>query len=43
VNRHVISDVAQLRKVLDGMKSGQAAVLLVERDGHLIYVALDLD
>ncbi len=43
VNRKVISNVAQLRQVLEGIKSGQPAVLLVERDGHLIYVPLELD
>ncbi len=43
VNHHVIGNVAELRGVLDNMKSGQAAVLLVEREGHLIYVPLELD
>lgn len=43
VNRQVISSVAQLRQVLESIKSGQAAVLLVERDDHLIYVPLELD
>jgi serine protease Do len=43
VNRKVISNVAQLRQTLEGIKSGQSAVLLVERDGHLVYVPLELD
>ena len=43
VNHDVISNVAQLRQTLESMKSGAAAVLLVERDGHLIYVPLELD
>lgn len=43
VNRRVVSSVAQLRGVLDNMKSGSAAVLLLERDGHLLYVPLELD
>ena len=43
VNRKVISNVAQLRQMLESIKSGQPAVLLVERDGHLIYVPLELD
>ncbi len=43
VNRHVINDVAQLRRVLDAIKSGEPAVLLIEREGHLIYVPLELD
>ena len=43
VNRKVISNVAQLRQMLESIKSGQPAVLLVERDGHLIYVPLEMD
>jgi hypothetical protein len=35
--------VAQLRGTLGVMKSGQAVVLLVERNGHLIYVPLELN
>jgi serine protease Do len=42
-NRQVVGGVAQLRQVLGGMKSGQAVVLLIERNGHLIYVSLALD
>ncbi len=43
VNRRVVSNIAQLRQMLDGMKAGEAAVLLVEREAHLIYVPLTLD
>ncbi len=43
VNRHVINNVGELRIFLSTIKSGQPAVLLVERDGHLIYVPLSLD
>jgi len=43
VNRNVINNVAQLRQILESIKPGQPAVLLVERDGHLIYVPLELD
>lgn len=43
VNRQVVSNVADLRSTLDRMKSGQAAVLLIERDGRLIYVPVTLD
>ena len=43
VNRQVVSGVAQLRQILDAMKSGQSVVLLIERSDHLIYVPLQLD
>jgi len=43
VNRRVVSNVDQLRETLGGMKSGAPAVLLIERDGHLMYVPLELD
>ena len=43
VNRQTISGVAQLRDLLKNMKSGDPAVLLVERSGHLIYIPLQLD
>jgi serine protease Do len=43
VNRHVVTNVASLRKMLDAMESGQSVVLTVERDNHIIYVALELD
>jgi S1-C subfamily serine protease len=43
VNHRVVGNVAQLRETLRGMKSGQAAVLTIEREGHLIYVPIELD
>ena len=43
VNRHVVNNVAELRQLLAKMKAGDPAVLLLERDGHLIYVSLELD
>ncbi|HEX3682442.1 MAG TPA: trypsin-like peptidase domain-containing protein [Bryobacteraceae bacterium] len=43
VNHRVIDNVAQLRSTLDGMKSGEAAVLTIEREGHLLYVAIELE
>jgi serine protease Do len=43
VNRRVISNVAQLRETVSRIKTGQPAVLLVEREGHLIYLPLELD
>jgi serine protease Do len=43
INRHIISNVAELQNAVARLKSGQAAVLLVEREGHLIYLPLELD
>jgi serine protease Do len=43
MNRHVISNVAQLRNMVARLKPGQPAVLLIEREGHLIYIPLELD
>ena len=43
LNRHVVEGVAQLRNSLNSMKSGDAVVLLLERNSHLIYVPLQLD
>jgi serine protease Do len=43
VNRQAVAGVAQLRGLLGKMKVGDAAVLLVERSGHLIYIPLQLD
>lgn len=42
VNRQVIGSVEQLRHTLGAMKSGQAAVLTIEREGHILYVAIEL-
>jgi serine protease Do len=43
MNRNVISNVAELRSAVSHLKSGDPAVLLIERDGHLMYVPLELD
>jgi S1-C subfamily serine protease len=43
VNHRVIGNVAQLRATLGAMKSGQAVVLTIEREGHILYVAIELD
>jgi serine protease Do len=43
VNRQTVASVSQLRDMLTRFKSGDAAVLLVERNSHLIYIPLQLD
>ena len=43
VNRKVVSTVAELKTAVTGMKSGDAAVLLVQREDNLVYVALEVD
>jgi len=43
INRHVVANVAEARKMLDHMRPGDAVVLLIERDGHLLYVPLELN
>lgn len=43
INRQVVNGVESLRKALNHMKSGQSVVLLIERNGELMYVALQLD
>ena len=43
INRQVVNGVAGLRHSLSQMKGGQSVVLLVERNGHLLYVPLQLD
>ena len=43
VNRHVVNGVDSLRGVLSRMKSSESVVLLIERSGVLMYVALQLD
>ncbi len=43
VNRQVVNGVSDLKKYLGALKTGDAAVLLVEREGHLLYVPLQLD
>jgi serine protease Do len=42
-NRHVVTNVADLRGFVQKLKPGQPAVLLIEREGHLIYIPLELD
>lgn len=41
INRHIISNVAELRQAIGSMKSQGAVVLLVERGGRLIYVPIE--
>lgn len=43
LNRQLVANVAQLRNAVARVKSGQSAVLLIEREGHLIYIPLELD
>ncbi len=43
LNRQVVNGVAQLRQYLGAMKPGDAVVLLIEREGHLLYVPMQLD
>ena len=43
VNRQVINNVSQLQKSLNQLKPAQPLVLLIERNGHLIYIPLELD
>jgi serine protease Do len=43
VNHRIVGNVAQLRETMSDLKSGQAAVLTIEREQHLIYVPIELD
>jgi serine protease Do len=43
VNRNTVANVAQLQKMVADLKPGSPAVLLIEREGHLVYIALELD
>jgi serine protease Do len=43
MNRGVVSTVSGLRGMLDRLKAGGAVVLLVEREGKLTYVPLELE
>jgi serine protease Do len=43
VNRKVVGTVADLKTAASGLKSGDAAVLLVQREDDLLYVALEVD
>jgi S1-C subfamily serine protease len=43
INNEPTSSVASLTTVLGQMKSGDAVVLQVERDGQLMYVAFEME
>jgi serine protease Do len=43
INNAPVTDVASLRKQLDGMKDTDAVVLQVERDGRLMYITLEIE
>ena len=43
LNNTPVTDVASLRKQLDQLKSADAVVLQVERDGRLLYVTLEVE
>jgi len=43
INRHVVNTVEGLQKSLGRMKSDQSVVLLLERNGVLMYIPLQLD
>ncbi|MGA7414505.1 MAG: trypsin-like peptidase domain-containing protein [Bryobacteraceae bacterium] len=43
VNRHVVSTLAELHSTLKSFRSGDAVVLLIERDGQLMFVPLELN
>ncbi len=43
VNRKVVNSVDELRTVVNGLHSGDPAVLLVQREDNLVYVALELE
>jgi serine protease Do len=43
VNRQVVVSVDELRAAVSHAKEAGMAVLLVERDGHLVYVPVDLN
>ena len=43
VNRQTVATILQLRALLKNMKVNDAAVLLIERAAHLIYLPLQLE
>jgi S1-C subfamily serine protease len=43
VNNSPVSDIEALRKLLDAIKPGDPAVLQIEREGKLMFLALDLE
>ncbi len=40
VNRQTVASIAQLRDLLKNLKPGDPAVLMLERNNHLMYIAL---
>jgi len=40
VNRQTVASIAQLRDVFKNLKAGDPAVLLIERNSHLMYIPL---
>ena len=43
VNNSPVADVATLRKLLDAIKPGDPVILQIEREGKLLYVAIELE
>lgn len=43
VNRQLVTNVAGLKQILQGIKPGSSAVLTLERQGEIIYVPLEFD
>jgi serine protease Do len=43
VNRTPVAGLDELRAALDGLKAGEAAVLQLERDGELMYLAFTIE
>jgi S1-C subfamily serine protease len=43
VNAMTVTDVASLRKALDGLQDTDPLVLQVERDGRLMYVTMEVE
>ena len=43
VNNTPVADIETLRKIVDAIKPGDPAVLQVERDGKLLFLALELE
>jgi len=40
VNRRTVASIAQLRDLFKNLKTGDPAVLLIERNSHLMYIPL---
>ena len=43
VNREPVVTVKALRSILDSVKSGESAVLQIERSGKLMYVVCEFE